>query len=83
MEITNKNDRSHWQFSKAHTGSRFACGFQNYIPLCFRHKIMQAAYAIQNHQNPNVRNIGQGEAQHRKYKRFKLGGGQAFDRPSD
>jgi hypothetical protein len=28
-------------------------------------------------------NIGQGEAQHRKYKRLKLGGGQAYDRSSD
>jgi hypothetical protein len=27
----------------------------------------------------NVRNIGQGEAQHIKYKRLKLGGGQAYD----
>jgi hypothetical protein len=31
----------------------------------------------------NVHNIGQGEAQHRKYKRLKLGGGQAYDRSSD
>jgi hypothetical protein len=37
----------------------------------------QQVEVIQNHQNPNVRNIGQGEAQHRKYKRLKLGGGQA------
>jgi hypothetical protein len=41
----------------------------------------QQAEVIQNHANPNVRNIGQGEAQHRKYKR--LGGGQAYDRSSD
>jgi hypothetical protein len=27
----------------------------------------QQAEVIQNHQNPNIRNIGQGEAQHRKY----------------
>jgi hypothetical protein len=33
--------------------------------------------------NPNVRNIGQGEAQHRKYKRLKLGGGQAYNGSSD
>jgi hypothetical protein len=33
--------------------------------------------------NPNVRNIEQGKAQHRKYKRLKLGGGQAYDRSSD
>jgi hypothetical protein len=37
----------------------------------------QKAEVLQNHVNPNVRNIGQGEAQHRKYKRLKLGGGQA------
>jgi hypothetical protein len=38
------------------------------------------AEAILNHDNENVRNIGQGEARHRKYKRLKLGGGQAYDR---
>jgi hypothetical protein len=43
----------------------------------------QQAEVIQNHENANVRNIGQGEARHRKYKRFKLGGGQAYDRSSD
>jgi hypothetical protein len=31
-----------------------------------------------NHENVNIRNIGQGEAQHRKCKRFKLGGDQAL-----
>jgi hypothetical protein len=41
---------------------------------------MQAAdNSIPNHDNVNIRNIGQGEAQHRKYKRLKLGGGQAYD----
>jgi hypothetical protein len=34
-------------------------------------------------ENENVRNIGQGEARHRKYKRLKLGGGQAYDRSSE
>jgi hypothetical protein len=43
----------------------------------------QQAEVIQNHDNKNVRNIGQGEASHRKYKRLKLGGGQAYDRSSD
>jgi hypothetical protein len=42
----------------------------------------QQAEVIQNHDNENVRNIGQGEVQHRKYKRPKLGGGQAYDRSS-
>jgi hypothetical protein len=36
----------------------------------------------QNHENANIRNMGQGEAQHRKRKRIKLGGGQAYDRSS-
>jgi hypothetical protein len=43
----------------------------------------QQAEVIQNHENANVRNIGQGEARHRKYKRLKLGGGQAYDRSND
>jgi hypothetical protein len=43
----------------------------------------QQAEFIQNHENENVRNIGQGEARHRKYKRLKPGGGQAYDRSSD
>jgi hypothetical protein len=43
----------------------------------------QQAEVIQNLVNPNVSNIGQGEAQHRKYKRLKLGGGQAYARSSD
>jgi hypothetical protein len=43
----------------------------------------QQAEVILNHENANVRNIGKGEARHRKYKRIKLGGGQAYDRSSD
>jgi hypothetical protein len=39
---------------------------------------MQAA-VILNHENVNVHNIGQGEAQLKKYKRLKLGGSQAYD----
>jgi hypothetical protein len=31
----------------------------------------------------SVRNIGQGEVQHRKYERLKFGGGQAYDRSGD
>jgi hypothetical protein len=40
------------------------------------------AEVILNHENPNVLAIGQGEARHRKYKRLKLGGGQAYNRSS-
>jgi hypothetical protein len=41
------------------------------------------AEVIKNHPNPNVRAIGQGEAIHRKYKRLKLGGGQAYHLSND
>jgi hypothetical protein len=40
----------------------------------------QRAEVIQNHENANVRNMGQGEVQHRKHKRLKLGSGQVYDR---
>jgi hypothetical protein len=42
----------------------------------------QQAEVIQNHENANVRNMAQGEAQHRKYKRLQLGGVQVYDRSS-
>jgi hypothetical protein len=38
------------------------------------------AEVLRNHENEHVRGIGQGEARHRKYKRLKLAGGQAYDR---
>jgi hypothetical protein len=37
------------------------------------------ATVILNHKNVDICIIGQREAQHRKYKRLKLGGGQAYD----
>jgi hypothetical protein len=37
------------------------------------------AEVILNHENPNVRAIGQDEATHRKHKRLKLGGGQVYN----
>jgi hypothetical protein len=37
------------------------------------------ADVIQNHVSTNVRNIGQGEAQHRKYNRLKLGSSQTYN----
>jgi hypothetical protein len=43
----------------------------------------QYAQVIHHHENIHVRNIGQSEARHRKYKRLKLGGGQAHYRSSD
>jgi hypothetical protein len=38
---------------------------------------------MQNHENEHVLGIGQGEARHRKYKRLKLGSGQAYNHSSD
>jgi hypothetical protein len=43
----------------------------------------QQAEVIQNHENENVRYIGQGKARHRKYKRLELGGGHVYDCSSD
>jgi hypothetical protein len=40
----------------------------------------QAAEVILNHVNSNVRGIEQGKVRHRKCKRLKLGGDQAYDR---
>jgi len=40
----------------------------------------EQATIILNHENVNIRITGQGEARHKKYKRLKLGGGQAYDR---
>jgi hypothetical protein len=42
----------------------------------------QQTEVIQNHENKNVRYIGQGEARHWEYKRPKLGGGHVYDRSS-
>jgi hypothetical protein len=51
----------------------------NYITkLCMTH-----TEVILNHVNPNARGIRQGEARHRKYKRLKFGGGQAYNRSAD
>jgi hypothetical protein len=43
----------------------------------------QEAEVIHNCENEYIRGIRQGEARYRKYKRLKLGGGQAYDRSSD
>jgi hypothetical protein len=40
---------------------------------------IQQAQVIQDHENKHVRNTGQGEAPHTKYKRLKQGSGQAYD----
>jgi hypothetical protein len=47
-------------------------------------KIVQATrISHANHENEHIHSIEQGEARNGNYKRFKLGGGQAYDRSSD
>jgi hypothetical protein len=42
-------------------------------------KLCRQHAEVIHHDNENVRSIGQGDAPHRKCKRLKLGGGQAYD----
>jgi hypothetical protein len=51
----------------------------NYITKLCR----QQGKVIQNHENEHVRSKGQSVAKHRKYKRLKLCGGQAYDHTRD
>jgi hypothetical protein len=51
----------YWQFSKAHTGPRFAHRFQNSVYDYITKLCRQQAEVIQNHDNENIRNTGQGE----------------------
>jgi hypothetical protein len=60
----------------SHTYRRFTSDVYDYITKIFR----KQAEVIQIHDNVNVRNTGKNEAQHRKYKRLKLGDGQVYDR---
>jgi hypothetical protein len=71
-------------FPRRYTGSPCAYGFQtSYIYDCITLLSMQQAEVMQNHENANVRNIGQDDARQRKCKRFKVGNGEAYDRSSD
>jgi len=63
------------QFTKAHTDLQFARGVENSVLTRFCYKIMQAAGTL-NYENVNIRKIDQEEAQQRKYKRLRLGGGK-------
>jgi hypothetical protein len=51
----------------------------DYVTKLYRRQ----AEIIQHRENEHVRGIGQDEARHRKYKRLKLGDGQAYYRSSD
>jgi hypothetical protein len=61
----------------AHLAFKIPYMYDYITKLCRRQ-----AEVILNHENPNVCAIRQGEPRHRKYKRLKFGGGQAYDRSS-
>jgi hypothetical protein len=63
-------------FRDFHMAFKIPYVYDDYVTRLCRQK----AEVLQKHDNENVVNIGQGEVQHRKYKRLKLGGGQAYDR---
>jgi hypothetical protein len=54
-----------------------------YVHICVTKLCRSRAELILNHVNPNIHATGQGEARHRKYKRLKLGGSQAYDCSDD
>jgi hypothetical protein len=60
-----KRSPDHWKFSKAYSGSRFAHGFETSVYICTYDYITklcgQQAEVVRNHENANVRNMGQGE----------------------
>jgi hypothetical protein len=56
-----------------HMAFQVPCIYDHITKLC-----RQQAEVLQNHDNANVRDIRTGESRHRKYKRLKLGGGQAY-----
>jgi hypothetical protein len=61
-----------------HTAFNHPCVYVYIIKLC-----EQPAEVKPNNENEHVHGIGQGKARHRKYKRLKLGGGQAYDCSGD
>jgi hypothetical protein len=66
------------QVRDLHTTFNHPYVYDYIIKLC-----RQQAEVTQNHENEHVRGIGQGKARRIKYKRLKLGGGQAYDLSSD
>jgi hypothetical protein len=77
LHATGNLDR-HTPVSELHVAFK-APYVYDYITTLYR----TLAEVILNHENTKVRGIGQEDAMHRKYKRLKLGGGQAYDRSAD
>jgi hypothetical protein len=84
QRLQNKVLRAIWNIFRCtpvgelHVAFKIPYGY-DYITNLYRAQ----AEVILNHVNPNVYGTGQGEARHRKYKRLKLDGGQAYDRSAD
>jgi hypothetical protein len=69
---------NHFPISPAMCKSNKRHLYDYIIKLC-----RQQAEVIEIHENKHVRGTGHGEARNRKYKRSKLGSGQAYDHSSD
>jgi hypothetical protein len=83
QRLQNKALRTIGSFSRGTSVRDMHMAFQ--IPYVYDYitkLCRQQTDVIQNHENENVRYIGQGEARHRKYKKLKLGGGHVYDRSS-
>jgi hypothetical protein len=84
QRLQNKVLRSSGKFPRLTPFRKFHTAFN--IPYVYEYITglsRQQAEVIKNREKANVRNIGQGEARHRKCNRLKLGGGQAYDRSRD
>jgi hypothetical protein len=74
---TKQGSLQDWHLSKAHTDTQYLVTFKNphvcdsITKLCW-----QQEEIVENHEAENVYNSGQGEAQHKKYKKLTLGGAQ-------
>jgi hypothetical protein len=84
QRLQNKDFRTIGNFPKRtpirdlHMAFKLPCIYDYMTKLC-----RKQAEVIQNHENANIRNVGQSEPRHSIYKWFKLGGSQAYDRSSD
>jgi predicted transcriptional regulator len=61
-----------------HTAFNLSYVYEYITKLC-----RQQAEVMQNHENKHFCGTGQGEVRYRKYKRLKLGSGQAYDRSNN
>jgi hypothetical protein len=77
--VTRNNTRA---IGKQHAHATMEGLLETVISIRFAPRLHKESI-IQNHENEHVRSMGQGEARRMKYKRLKLGSGQAYDRSSD